>query len=777
MSPIVCLHRVARLATYPVIGRLLQLAPLVLLAACGQPSEEGPAPDAQAATSAPPLAANVDQARLLQGTADPQQWSTYGGSYNEQRYSPLAAINTGNVAGLGLAWFADYDTNQNQHGSPLYIDGVIYVSTARNVVHAFDARSGERQWTYTPLMVPNPNLGLVNRGLAAYNGKIYMGMLDAHLVALDAATGEPVWNVDTVPESLGLGAMTKQYSITMAPRVAKGLVFIGGSGGEYGARGWLAAYDAETGKEVWRFWTVPGDPSRPYEGDHLRAAAATWRTDRRYWEQGGGGTVWDAAIYDPVTDLLYFGTGNGTPWNRVMRDPDDGDNLFVASVIAVKPDTGEYVWHYQETPGDSWDYDAVSPMMTADLDFNGTPRHVILHPSKNGLMYVLDASTGQVISGDAFTGVTWAEGVDVATGRPIEVPGARYETEPFNVGPGAPGGHTWHPNAFSPKTGLLYIPTWENYSAMSPQKMPESGIPPLVAVGSRDIDRATLKPHNKQANDGWLQAWDPVARKPVWEAPRGPRATSGVLATGGDLVFMGNSNGNQLAAYDARNGTPLWTYDTQSAVYAAPITYQLDGEQYIAASVGGTAPGNYYAPSYGRMLVFKVGGSVQLPAKVSYTPPELNPPPSTATAEVIARGGEVYAQHCAMCHGNNGVQQRSSFPNLTLSPLLYSQEGFDQVVLQGARVQRGMAGFADKLAAADTVAIREYIIGRANDVKNNPPAPGGFAAPAAAAGAGAAARAAAPTTPATTQPVVAQPLAPPPAPAATDVHEEAGSRN
>ncbi|MES2627050.1 MAG: PQQ-dependent dehydrogenase, methanol/ethanol family, partial [Pseudomonadota bacterium] len=671
--------------------RLLRLSLLLpfALAGCGQGNEQAATPESATPEIAQPAAqiaatpaAAVDQARLLKGTDDTHQWSMYGGSYNEQRFSPLEAIDTTNVQNLGLAWFADYDTNQNQHGSPLYVDGTLYVSTARNVVHALDAKTGERVWTYTPLMIPNPNLGLVNRGLAAYDGKIYMGMLDAHLVALDAATGEPLWNVDTVPESLGLGAMAKQYSITMAPRVAKGKVFVGGSGGEYGARGWIAAFDAETGAEVWRFWTVPDDPAKGFEGQpHLEAAAATWRTSRKYWEQGGGGTVWDAALYDPVTDLLYFGTGNGTPWNRVMRDAEDGDNLYVASIVAVNPDTGEYVWHYQETPGDSWDYDAVSPMMTADLTFGGEQRHVIIQPSKNGIVYVVDAATGRLISGDAFTGVTWASGVDIETGRPIEVPGARYETEPFNIGPGAPGGHTWHQNAFSPETGLIYIPTWENYSAMSPQQMPANGVPPLVAVGGRDIDRTTLKPHNKTANDGWLQAWDPVARKVVWESPRGARATSGVLATAGDLVFMGNSNGNQLAAYDNRDGKQLWTYDTQSAVYASPITYELDGEQYIAASVGGTSPGNYYAPSYGRMLVFKVGGTAQLPEKVSYTPPELNPPPSVATADVITHGGELYAEHCSVCHGNNAVQQRSSFPNLTLSPLLFSQEGLDQVVL------------------------------------------------------------------------------------------------
>lgn len=687
-----------------------------------------PETDEVVATDAASGAVAVDQARLLEGTDDPHLWAHYGGSYNEQRFSPLDAINDTNVQGLGLAWFADYDTNQNQHGSPLYVDGVIYVSTARNVVHAFDARNGERVWTYTPIMEPNPNLGLVNRGIAAYDGLIYMGMLDARLVAIDAETGEPVWDINTVPESLGLGDMANQYSITMAPRVAKGKVFIGGSGGEFGARGWIAAFDAETGEEDWRFWTVPGDPERGFEGDHLEVAAETWPEDIPYWEQGGGGTIWDAAVYDPETDLLYFGTGNGTPWNREMRAPDGGDNLYVASIVAVDPDTGEYVWHYQETPGDSWDYDAVSPMMTADLTIDGEEKHVIIQPSKNGFIYVLEAETGELISGDTFTGVTWATGIDMETGRPIEAPGARYETEPFNIGPGAPGGHTWHPNAFSPETGLVYIPTWENYSAMAPQQMPEEGPPPLIAFGGQ-IDRETLKPHNKQANDGWLQAWDPVAREVVWETPKGPRATSGALATGGNLVFMGNSNGNELAAYNATTGEQLWNFDAQTAVYAAPITYELDGEQYIAASVGGTGGSDYFAPSYARMLVFKAGGNEVLPPQVSYTPRELNPPASTASADVVARGEEVYAEYCSVCHGAEAVQQRSSFPNLTLTPFLHAQEGFDQVVMEGGRVDRGMANFSDRMTPEDSVAVREYIIARANYVKENPPPAFGFGPP------------------------------------------------
>jgi PQQ-dependent dehydrogenase (methanol/ethanol family) len=713
-------------------------------------------------------AANVDQQRQLKGTDDPHQWPHYGGSYSEQRFSPLRAINSGNVKDLGLAWYGDYDTNQDQHGSPLYVDGVIYVSTARNVVHAFDAKTGKRIWTYNPV-ITGPrlrfNIGLVNKGIAAYDGKIYMGTIDARLVALDARTGKEVWSTNVVPAGTS-EEMSVRYTLSMAPRVAKGKVFIGASGGEYGVRGWIGAFDAATGREVWRFWTVPGDPAKGFEGKHLEAAAKTWPSDIEYWKQGGGGTVWDAAVYDPATDLLYFGTGNGTPWNREMRDPGDGDNLYVASIIAVKADTGEYVWHYQETPGDTWDYDAVSPMMTADLTIDGVKKHVLIQPSKNGFLYVLEAATGKLISADAFTGVTWASGVDLKTGRPIEIPGSRYESESWNVGPGAPGGHTWHPNAYSPDTGLVYIPTWENYNPMSPQARPPAGTaPPLIAMGARDVNRATLKPHNKGGDVGNLKAWDPVARKVVWETPQAPRATSGVLATGGNLVFMGNSGGRQLSAYDAKTGAQLWSFDTQTAIYAAPITYELDGVQYVAASVGGVARGaDYYAPTYARMLVFALDGKAKLPPNQPYTPMALNPPPSTASADVIRTGSEKYEANCATCHGANATQQRgNAFPNLTVSPLLHSQPAFDQVVLQGIRAERGMGNFSKELTAPDAVAVREFLIARANELKNRPPAPPAGFGPAPGAGTGNAGGAG--TAP-------AQPTQAP----ARDIHEDAASQ-
>lgn len=721
-----------------VLKRILVPGAALLLSAAIVGCQTG-GPQSVDAGGAAPMAgpAAVTQQRLEQGTSLPSQWPTYGGSYNEQRFSPLTAINDGNVAQLGLAWYADYDSNQNQHGSPLYADGVIYVSASRNHLYAIDARTGKRLWQYAPAQVPHQNLGNVNKGIAMWNGKIYMGTLDGRLVAINAKTGKPVWEADTIPAELVGAANRTKYSVSMAPRAAKGKVFAGASGGEFGSRGFLAAFDAETGKEVWRFWTVPGDPAKGFEAapqqkEAMAMAAATWKGE--YWTYtGGGGAVWDAVVYDPVTDLLYFGTGQPSPWNSAVRDKELADNLFTNSIVAVNPDTGEYVWHYQATPGDSWDYDNVSPMMTADLDFNGTKKHVLIQPSKNGMLYVLEAASGKLISGDAFTVVNWNTGIDMATGRPIEVPEARYLKEPWNVAPGPPGGHTWHPNAFSPLTGLIYIPTWENYGVNSPQTVAPGATPALISF-SMGPAPANVKPNNNSQDVGWLQAWDPVARKAVWETPKAPRATSGALATAGNLVFMGNSRGQVLSAYNAKNGTKLWEFNTQGDVYAGPISYELDGVQYIAASVGGAGQGDYFAPGYGRMLVFKVGGTATLPPKEPYTPRQLNPPPLTASAATVARGSQLYADNCSVCHGANaapgGGRGGNNAPDLGTSPFILAQAAWDTVVRQGQRVDKGMADFSEKLSAEDSAAVLAYVVSRANERKNAPPAPArGFGGP------------------------------------------------
>ena len=354
--------------------------------------------------------ANVDGARIVAADSEPGNWMTYGRTYSEQRFSPLDAINADNVADLGLAWYFDLDTDRGQEATPIVVDGVMYVSTAWSKVKALDAATGKLIWAYDP-KVPGQTAvyaccDVVNRGVAVWKGRVYVGTLDGRLVALDAASGEPVWSVQTTDPD-------KPYTITGAPRVVKDKVLIGNGGAEFGVRGYVTAYDAQTGAQVWRFYTVPGDPAKGFESDAMEQAAKTWTGE--WWKLGGGGTAWDSIIYDPGLNLVYIGAGNGTPWNQAIRSPDGGDNLFLSSIVAVNADTGEYVWHYQETPGETWDFTATQPLMLADLTIGGEKRHVVMHAPKNGFFYVLDAKTGEFISGDKFATVTWASGIDPET--------------------------------------------------------------------------------------------------------------------------------------------------------------------------------------------------------------------------------------------------------------------------------------------------------------------------------------------------------------------------
>jgi quinohemoprotein ethanol dehydrogenase len=672
---------------------------------------------AAAAHAAAP--ANVNAQRMRDPAALAANWMTVGGDYEEQHHSPLKQINAGNVGQLGLKWFADYDTNLSQDGTPLEIDGVIYVSTAWSKVYAFDARTGATLWQYDPktpgAWIRNVCCGIVNRGIAAWNGRIYLGTLDGRLVALDARTGAPVWSVMTIDQS-------QHYSITSAPRVAKGRVLIGVSGGEYGVRGYMSAYDAETGKLDWRFYTVPGEPSKGFETPAMKMAAKTW--GGQWWKLGGGGTTWDAMVYDPVTDLIYFGVGNGTPWNDHYRDPTNGDDLFLASIVAVKADTGEYVWHYQETPADTWDYDAVSPLSVVNLTLDGRARRVLLQPSKNGFFYVLDARHGTLLSATPFVDVNWADGVDMATGRPREKPEARYpeSSSGFDLSPGVQGAHGWHSNAYSPETGLMYVPTQIAYFPMvfDPTYKPsDTGYNLGIDFGAQ-FTYYRDHPTAKNGFTGYLQAWDPRTGKQVWATDQNQGPTGGAVATAGGLVFQGNGAGQLFRAFDAATGKLLWSFDAQTAVLAAPISYELDGRQYVAVSVGGAAT-DYYAPNYSRMLVFTLGGRAKLPAPQPYTPRALLPPPATASAEAVQAGEQLYARNCAACHGDRGQTRGANFPDLTRTPLLWSQEGFDQIVLKGALRDKGMASFADALKPEDTAAIRAFVIAQANALKNAPP--------------------------------------------------------
>jgi quinohemoprotein ethanol dehydrogenase len=671
------------------------------------------------ARSAEPGDKPVDGARIAHADAEPGNWLTYGRTYDEQRFSPLARINDKNAQKLGLAWFADLDTNRAQEATPLIVDGVMYVSTAWSLVKAYDARTGRLLWAYDPQvhreLGVNACCDVGNRGVAAWNHKIYVGAYDGRLVALDAATGTPVWSTLTVDA-------TKPYTITQAPRVIKGRVIIGNSGGEYGTRGYISAYDAETGKLAWRFFTVPGDPSKPFENAAMARAAKTWSGE--WWKLGGGGPVWDAISYDPELNLLYFGVGNGVQWARSARSAGMGDNLYLASIVALHADTGEYAWHYQATPGEEWDFDAVQQLILADLNVGGKTRHVLMQANKNGFFYVLDRRSGALISAKAIVPTTWASGVDLKSGRPIENKDARYsETgKPFDMKPGPLGAHNWQPMAFNPKTGLVYIPA---------QQVPLTYLPlpslPIAPIGwNLGVALASLTAQD----EGFLLAWDPAHQREAWRvAYKGPW-NGGVVTTAGNIVAQGDAAGN-FNVYRADSGAKLWSMFAQSGIIAAPSTFEVGGEQYIAVLSGW---GGSYALSGGkaaamsgnlrnvsRLLVFKLGGTAVLPP-LEPRAFVINPPPEPTDAASIARGEPLYDQYCSACHGEHAVGG-GVVADLRASNFL-AIDFFYNIVLDGALKDAGMASFKSALSRDDATAIRNFVIHRANqDGKATAPAP------------------------------------------------------
>ena len=509
------------------------------------------------------------------------EWLTYGRDYAETHYSPLTQISSSTVAGLTRAWSTELGTPGTLETTPLVSNGVLYATGPWSTVFALDARTGAMKWTWDPKLptTGGPRLccGAVNRGVALSDGLVFVGLLDGRLVALDADKGTPVWDVQTSVD------LKESYSITGAPRVVKGKVIIGNGGAENAVRGYVSAYDAATGRLAWRFFTVPGDPSKPFEHPELATAAKTWTGE--WWKYGGGGTAWDAMAYDPEADLLYVGTGNGGPWDRNFRSPQGGDNLFVASILAIRPDTGRLAWHFQQVPGDQWDYTTTQPMSLADLRIGGRVRKVILQAPKNGFFYVIDRLTGQFVSGAPFTTVNWASGLDPVTGRPIESPQARYGLTPVTLTPGPPGAHNWHPMSFHPGTGLVYFPVRTNafqYSIDPAYKYAKGGRNLGVIAGPGALPRASGEDATSPA---YLLAWDPVAQKERWRTSfTGPGSGSGTLATAGTLVFQADPQGT-LVAYHAATGVRLWQGPAGSGA-ATPITYAIDGRQFVAIAGG-----------------------------------------------------------------------------------------------------------------------------------------------------------------------------------------------
>ncbi len=663
----------------------------------------------------------VDEARLTSAAEHPNDWVTHGGTYEEQRFSRLNQITADNVGQLGLAWSHEFDTNRGQEATPIVVDGVMYTTTAWSKVYAFNAATGEPLWNYDP-EVPgeagfNACCDVVNRGVAVYDGKVFFGTIDGRLIALDAASGEPVWSKVTVDQS-------KPYTITGAPRVVKGRVLIGNGGAEYGVRGYVSAYDADSGDLDWRFYTVPPAPGEPADGaasdNVIERARATWSGD--WGAFGGGGTVWDAIVYDREFNQILIGVGNGSPWNHKLRSEGKGDNIFLSSVVALDADTGQYKWHYQGTPGETWDFTQTQPIILADLMIDGRPRKVMMQAPKNGFFYVIDRSNGELISAENFVPQTWTTGVDMATGRPIEAPGARYENGPFLAFPSAIGAHNWHPMAYSPDTNLVYLPAQEvpfayandaNFAGRAGGWNPgidflANGVPDDPAA-FRAI-RALLK--------GQLIAWDPVAQREVWRVQYDGPWNGGVLATHGNLVFQGNATG-QFQAFAADDGRKLWSFEAGTGIIAPPVSYSVDGQQFIAvmAGYGGAYPlsspyvDNPRPMPNGRLLVFKLGAST--PYSVTPIP---NPPAvevsGTFTPAQVTRGQMLYESSCGVCHGPGGISS-GVLPDLRRRASLTDADTWKSILIDGALQDRGMRSFARYLTPADAEAIRAYVAGRA----------------------------------------------------------------
>ena len=664
---------------------------------------------------------NVSGKRIIEANLEPENWMSHGRTYDEQRFSPLNQINPENIKDLGIAWHFTTDTNRGHEASPIVIDGVMFISSAWSMVYALDATSGELLWKYDP-KVPkewghNACCDVVNRGVAVWKGKVIFGTIDGRLIALNAKDGSLVWETLTIDKN-------RPYTITGAPRVIKDKVIIGNGGAELGVRGYVSAYGADSGKMLWRFYTVPGNPEEGFENPILEKASETWKGGK-WWEIGGGGTVWDSIAYDSELDLLYIGVGNGSPWNRYIRSPGGGDNWFLSSIVALKPDTGKYVWHYQTTPGDTWDYTATQHMILADITINNEIRKVIMQAPKNGFFYLIDRTDGEFISAENYVSVNWATHVDPITGRPVENPEKNYQNKVVEeIKPGPLGGHNWQPMSFNPQTGLVYIPVQElffNYgddpNFVYNKKTWNTGI---------DI-AATIPPKSQeeleellQAIKGHLSAWDPVTQKEIWRARYDWPWNGGILSTAGNLVFQGTNEGI-LIAYRADNGEKVWEVDVQNGVGAPPISYSIDGEQYIAVMVGyggaypltaGVPPVHSGGNINGRLVAFKLGAISKLPEPKSYADMP-QPPPLQADMSTIAKGEYEFHEHCQFCHGAGAVGG-GVVPDLQ-QMTKETHTAFLGIVLGGAHKERGMVSFQEVISKEQAEAIHDYLISQANN--------------------------------------------------------------
>ena len=695
---------------------LCSFAATVMLVLCNPAAAQdakGSVAHIKAATGA------VDESSIRANATTSKDWPTIGLDYGETRFSRLDQINTGNVKQLGLAWSYSLDSSRGVEATPLVVDGIMYVSGPWSIVHAVDARTGKGIWTFDPEVSREKGYrgccDVVNRGVALYKGKVFVGAYDGRLIALDAATGKKAWEKDTVIDR------SRPYTITGAPRVANGKVIIGNGGAEYGVRGYVTAYDAATGNQAWRWFTVPGDPSKPFEDDSMATAAKTWDAAGKWWINGGGGTAWDSIVFDPDLNTVYIGTGNGSPWNRNLRSPAGGDNLYLASIVALDAETGKYKWHYQETPGDNWDYTSAQPMILADLTIDGAPRKVILHAPKNGFFFVVDRTTGKFISAKNFVDVNWATGYD-ANGRPIEVAEARSPDKPFDSIPGPYGAHNWHPMSFNPNTGLVYLPAQNVPINLTGQpNWKHDGKTPGEAFGNLGWNLAYYinATPPKSLPFGRLIAWDPVKQKEAWRQEHVSPWNGGTLTTAGNLVFQGTADG-RFVAYDATTGGKLWESPTGTGVVAAAATYLVDDKQYVSVAVGwggvfGLSVRATEFNSPGTVYTFAVDAKAPLPAFTKYQMEGLLAGVKYDPAHV-APGTSLYVSNCVICHGVPGVNKGGNIRNLAYVGA-DNIRNLRSILFDAPFKAQGMPDFTGKLSDDDVTKIQAFIQGTADAIR------------------------------------------------------------
>jgi len=644
-------------------------------------------------------------------------WLAYGRTYDAQRFSPLDQVNAGNVGTLGVAWYTDLPANVGLVSTPLVTNGTVYFTDSRNIVRSVDARSGKILWTYDPKVDEAAGDAMDfaflhgGRGIAMWEGKIFLASVDGRMIALDASTGRELWSTRSYP-------LGEDRFVTAAPFAFRGKVIISDAGGENGKeRGVVTAFDAETGKIAWKFYTVPGDPTKGFEDDAQARAAKTWTGE--WWKQGGGGSVFsEAYAYDPELNLLFIGTGGGVPPTYHMRSPGGGDNLYLSSIVALDADTGKYRWHYQATPHDSWDFDNSSPIILADLKIKGRTVKALMQAPKNGFFYVLDRRTGKLVSAEPYAKVTWASKIDLKTGRPVFNPEADFElTKHAVVWPGTWGAHDWQPPSYNPVTGLVYFPKREaadTFLDNDPEEVQKfltedrSGFHVRYPRYRRIVDSSPPTTS--------LIAWDPIRQRKQWEVVLASPWSPGTLSTAGNLVFEGDVEGH-LNAFDARSGTKLWSYNVGVGVTAPPITYSLDGRQYVSVLVG--FGGGFSGPAgesaaklgwaYGRhtrrLVTFSLGETTQLPSLPSpqrAIPIEADFKVDPALAKIGAR----QFRRCSLCHGFGAIGGGLA-PDLRASPIVPVTVAFDSVVRGGARRPLRMPSF--KLTDAELTALQHYI--------------------------------------------------------------------